>query len=144
VGAEVARSNSPGLFQFAALININLAVVNILPLPALDGALVGAMVSWVNACLPAPGCWLLAAGWFLLGMPCCCRQVLHQWLHLCAEFGPLVCWAFLCCRARAHKACGCAAHVLPLPSMARSCLLGYKPPRCCFCGGRLGAAAGGN
>ena len=41
VGAEVARSNSPGLFQFAALININLAVVNILPLPALDGALVG-------------------------------------------------------------------------------------------------------
>ena len=37
-GAEVARSNSAGLFQFAALVNINLAVVNILPLPALDGA----------------------------------------------------------------------------------------------------------
>ncbi|RZC65674.1 hypothetical protein C5167_009364 [Papaver somniferum] len=37
VGAEVARSNSDGLFQFAAILNINLAVLNILPLPALDG-----------------------------------------------------------------------------------------------------------
>ncbi len=37
VGAEVARSNAAGLYQFAALVNINLAVVNILPLPALDG-----------------------------------------------------------------------------------------------------------
>lgn len=37
VGAEVARSNAAGLYQFAALVNINLAIVNILPLPALDG-----------------------------------------------------------------------------------------------------------
>ncbi|EFJ22735.1 hypothetical protein SELMODRAFT_175165 [Selaginella moellendorffii] len=37
VGAEVARSDVAGLFQFAALLNLNLAVVNILPLPALDG-----------------------------------------------------------------------------------------------------------
>lgn len=37
VGAEVARSDIAGLFQFAAIVNINLAVVNILPLPALDG-----------------------------------------------------------------------------------------------------------
>lgn len=37
VGAEVARSDAAGLFQFAALVNLNLAVVNILPLPALDG-----------------------------------------------------------------------------------------------------------
>ncbi|XP_068644351.1 probable membrane metalloprotease ARASP2, chloroplastic [Aristolochia californica] len=37
VGAEVARSSSDGLFQFAALLNINLAVINLLPLPALDG-----------------------------------------------------------------------------------------------------------
>lgn len=37
VGAEVARSDSAGLFQFAAIVNINLAVVNVLPLPALDG-----------------------------------------------------------------------------------------------------------
>ena len=37
VGAEVARSNSDGLYQFAALLNINLAIVNLLPLPALDG-----------------------------------------------------------------------------------------------------------
>ncbi|XP_078432759.1 putative membrane metalloprotease ARASP2, chloroplastic [Wolffia australiana] len=37
VGAEVARSNGEGLFQFAAIINLNLAVINMLPLPALDG-----------------------------------------------------------------------------------------------------------
>lgn len=33
VGAEVARSDVAGLFQFAAILNINLAVINILPLP---------------------------------------------------------------------------------------------------------------
>jgi len=37
VGSEVARTDINGLYQFAALININLAIVNILPLPALDG-----------------------------------------------------------------------------------------------------------
>lgn len=37
VGAEAARTDLGGLFQFAAILNINLAVVNILPLPALDG-----------------------------------------------------------------------------------------------------------
>ncbi|XP_038703237.1 membrane metalloprotease ARASP, chloroplastic [Tripterygium wilfordii] len=37
VGAEVARSNIDGLYQFAALLNLNLAVINLLPLPALDG-----------------------------------------------------------------------------------------------------------
>ncbi|MEC4893045.1 MAG: RIP metalloprotease RseP [Oscillatoria sp. PMC 1051.18] len=37
IGATVARSNLAGLFQFAALISINLAIINILPLPALDG-----------------------------------------------------------------------------------------------------------
>eukprot|EP00249_Psilotum_nudum_P021620 c28177_g1_i1 orf=710-2356(+) len=36
-GAEVARSDLVGLFHFAAIVNINLAVVNLLPLPALDG-----------------------------------------------------------------------------------------------------------
>lgn len=36
-GSEVAKTDVNGLYQFAALININLAVVNILPLPALDG-----------------------------------------------------------------------------------------------------------
>ncbi|RYR69134.1 hypothetical protein Ahy_A03g015668 isoform A [Arachis hypogaea] len=34
---EVARSNIDGLYQFAAILNINLAVINLLPLPALDG-----------------------------------------------------------------------------------------------------------
>jgi RIP metalloprotease RseP len=37
VGAEVARTDTAGLYQFAALVNLNLAVVNALPLPALDG-----------------------------------------------------------------------------------------------------------
>ncbi|KAG7671432.1 hypothetical protein Ndes2437A_g04092 [Nannochloris sp. 'desiccata'] len=37
VGSEVARTDATGLYQFAALINLNLAVVNVLPLPALDG-----------------------------------------------------------------------------------------------------------
>ena len=37
VGAEVARADPTGIFQFAAVVNINLAIVNVLPLPALDG-----------------------------------------------------------------------------------------------------------
>lgn len=37
VGAEVARTDVSGLYQFAAIVNLNLAVVNLLPLPALDG-----------------------------------------------------------------------------------------------------------
>ena len=36
-GAEAARADTAGIFQFAAVVNINLAVVNLLPLPALDG-----------------------------------------------------------------------------------------------------------
>lgn len=40
VGAEVARTDIAGLSQFAAIVNINLAIVNILPLPALDGGYV--------------------------------------------------------------------------------------------------------
>ncbi|NEN87708.1 MAG: RIP metalloprotease RseP [Okeania sp. SIO3H1] len=37
MGAKIAEDNLGELFQFAALISINLAVINILPLPALDG-----------------------------------------------------------------------------------------------------------
>jgi RIP metalloprotease RseP len=37
IGANIARSDAANLFQFAALISINLAIINILPLPALDG-----------------------------------------------------------------------------------------------------------
>ncbi|MCT0255162.1 MULTISPECIES: RIP metalloprotease RseP [unclassified Synechocystis] len=36
-GANIARADASNLFQFGALISINLAVINILPLPALDG-----------------------------------------------------------------------------------------------------------
>lgn len=37
VGAKLAESGLGNLFQFGALISINLAIINILPLPALDG-----------------------------------------------------------------------------------------------------------
>lgn len=36
-GAGLAASNAGDLFPFAAIISINLAIINILPLPALDG-----------------------------------------------------------------------------------------------------------
>lgn len=36
-GSEIARTDVAGLFQFCAIVNINLAIVNVLPLPALDG-----------------------------------------------------------------------------------------------------------
>ncbi|MGE5659290.1 MAG: RIP metalloprotease RseP [Actinomycetota bacterium] len=37
IGADIARSDAGNLFSYAALISINLAIINILPLPALDG-----------------------------------------------------------------------------------------------------------
>ncbi|NEO28398.1 MAG: RIP metalloprotease RseP, partial [Kamptonema sp. SIO4C4] len=37
IGANLAQSDLTSLFQFGALISINLAIINILPLPALDG-----------------------------------------------------------------------------------------------------------
>lgn len=37
IGASIAQSDAGSLLQFAALISINLAIINILPLPALDG-----------------------------------------------------------------------------------------------------------
>lgn len=37
IGATLANSDLSNLFQFGALISINLAILNILPLPALDG-----------------------------------------------------------------------------------------------------------
>ncbi len=36
-GAAIAQKDAGNLYQFAALISINLAIINILPLPALDG-----------------------------------------------------------------------------------------------------------
>ncbi|MDB9527451.1 RIP metalloprotease RseP [Oscillatoria sp. CS-180] len=36
-GADLASSNAATLFPFTAIISINLAIINILPLPALDG-----------------------------------------------------------------------------------------------------------
>ncbi len=37
IGAKIASDNVGNLFPFAAIISINLAIINILPLPALDG-----------------------------------------------------------------------------------------------------------
>ncbi len=37
VGANIASSDASSLYQFAALISINLGIINILPLPVLDG-----------------------------------------------------------------------------------------------------------
>ncbi len=37
MGAKIAEDNVVELFRFAALISVNLAIINILPLPALDG-----------------------------------------------------------------------------------------------------------
>lgn len=37
MGADLAESDASSLFNFTALISINLAILNILPLPALDG-----------------------------------------------------------------------------------------------------------
>lgn len=45
VGSQIARSDLSGLFQFAAIVNINLAVVNALPLPALDGGFLALLVA---------------------------------------------------------------------------------------------------
>ena len=52
VGAEVARVDFAGLYQFAAIVSINLAVVNALPLPALDG---GYMALLVRSDVSLPG-----------------------------------------------------------------------------------------
>lgn len=37
IGSNIAQNDTGGLFFFGALISINLAIINILPLPALDG-----------------------------------------------------------------------------------------------------------
>ncbi len=37
MGSELARSDAASLFDFMAIVSINLAIINILPLPALDG-----------------------------------------------------------------------------------------------------------
>jgi len=36
-GSRITQSDAANLFYFAALISVNLAIINILPLPALDG-----------------------------------------------------------------------------------------------------------
>lgn len=43
-GSQAARTNATALFHFAAIVSINLAVVNALPLPALDGGYMALLV----------------------------------------------------------------------------------------------------
>ncbi len=43
-GSDLARTDEAGLFQFAAIVNFNLAVVNILPVPGLDGGFLAFIV----------------------------------------------------------------------------------------------------
>jgi RIP metalloprotease RseP len=37
MGSELVKSDASSLFDYTAIISINLAIINILPLPALDG-----------------------------------------------------------------------------------------------------------
>ena len=54
-GAGLAASNASSLFPFAAIISINLAIINILPLPALDGGqLVFLLIEGLRGGKPLP------------------------------------------------------------------------------------------
>ena len=54
-GAAIAQNNAGNLFQFAALISINLAILNILPLPALDGGQLAFLLIEALRGKPLPG-----------------------------------------------------------------------------------------
>lgn len=54
-GAQLAQSNQAGLFDFTAIISINLAIINLLPLPALDGGqLLFLLIEWLRNGKPLP------------------------------------------------------------------------------------------
>ena len=61
-GSEIARTDAAGLFQFCAIVNINLAAVNLLPLPALDGAPPPCLPSTTLPCILIP-CLLPCPPW---------------------------------------------------------------------------------
>jgi regulator of sigma E protease len=49
VAGEIAREGVSPLLRFAALLSVNLAIINLLPLPALDGGrLVFVMLEWIR------------------------------------------------------------------------------------------------
>ena len=84
VGAEVARKDPGGLFQFGAIINLNLAVVNALPLPALDGGyLLLQLVEAARGGRKLPQEWergVMSGGFLLLtaaGLTLIVRDTLH-------------------------------------------------------------------
>jgi membrane-associated protease RseP (regulator of RpoE activity) len=55
IGANLADSDLSSLFQFGALISINLAIINILPLPALDGGQLAFLIIEGVMGKPLPG-----------------------------------------------------------------------------------------
>lgn len=54
IGSSIAANNIAGLLQFGALISINLAVMNILPLPALDGGQLAFLIAEAILGKPLP------------------------------------------------------------------------------------------
>ncbi|GFH17920.1 putative zinc metalloprotease, partial [Haematococcus lacustris] len=73
-GSQIAKTDAAGLFQYCAIVNINLAVVNLLPLPALDGGYLVLLLleaAWGGRKLPQSveqGFAVLSAAGFLLLM----------------------------------------------------------------------------
>ncbi|NJK34187.1 MAG: RIP metalloprotease RseP [Oscillatoriales cyanobacterium SM2_2_1] len=58
MGSELARSDAASLFDFTAVISINLAILNILPLPALDGGqLLFLLIEALRGGKPLPSAW---------------------------------------------------------------------------------------
>jgi membrane-associated protease RseP (regulator of RpoE activity) len=55
MGSELVKSDAAALFDFTAIISINLAIINILPLPALDGGqLIFLMIEALRGGKPLP------------------------------------------------------------------------------------------
>ncbi len=55
MGAELAKSDAAALFDYTAIISINLAIINLLPLPALDGGqLVFLLIEGIRGGKPLP------------------------------------------------------------------------------------------
>jgi RIP metalloprotease RseP len=58
IGSELVRSDIASLFDFTAIISINLAFINLLPLPALDGGqLVFLLIEALRGGKPVPAKW---------------------------------------------------------------------------------------
>jgi membrane-associated protease RseP (regulator of RpoE activity) len=86
MGSELARSDAASLFDFTAIISINLAILNILPLPALDGGqLLFLAIEALRGGKPLPSAWqeqVMQSGLVLLlglGVVLICRDSFNLW-----------------------------------------------------------------